>query len=48
MDEILRSAGVTDVYVCGIATDVCVGNRFYNESEMFTRSDILMPTIKIM
>ena len=30
MDEILRAAGVTDVYVCGIATDVCVGNRqFY-------------------
>ena len=26
MDEILRAAGVTDVYVCGIATDVCVGN----------------------
>ncbi len=27
MDEILRAAGVTDVYVCGIATDVCVGNK---------------------
>merc|ERR1719362_2653455 len=29
MDEILRAAGVTDVYVCGIATDVCVGNRLF-------------------
>ena len=28
MDDILRAAGVTDVYVCGIATDVCVGNRY--------------------
>jgi hypothetical protein len=25
MEEILRAAGVTDVYICGIATDVCVG-----------------------
>ena len=26
MEEILRAQGVTDVFVCGIATDVCVGN----------------------
>ena len=25
MDDILKAAGVTDCYVCGIATDVCVG-----------------------
>ena len=27
MDEILKAAGVTDCYVCGIATDVCVGEK---------------------
>ena len=26
LEEILRKEDVTDVYVCGIATDVCVGN----------------------
>ena len=29
MDEILKAAGVTDCYVCGIATDVCVGQWFW-------------------
>ena len=27
MEDILKAAGVTDVYACGIATDVCVGNK---------------------
>ena len=27
MAEILKAAGVTDCYVCGIATDVCVGEN---------------------
>ena len=25
LEDIIRKEGVTDVYVCGIATDVCVG-----------------------
>ena len=25
--ELIKDSGCTDVYVCGIATDVCVGNR---------------------
>jgi len=29
LDDVLKAAGVTDCYVCGIATDVCVGN--YNK-----------------
>ena len=27
MADILKAAGVTDCYVCGIATDVCVGEQ---------------------
>ena len=26
MEEFLRARGVTDLFVCGIAYDVCVGN----------------------
>ena len=26
MEELIRKEEVTDLYVCGIATDVCVGN----------------------
>ena len=26
LDEMIKGEEVTDVYVCGIATDVCVGN----------------------
>ena len=25
LDDIIRKEGCTDVYICGIATDVCVG-----------------------
>ena len=25
MEEILRDKGITDVYLCGLATDYCVG-----------------------
>ena len=27
LEELIRDEGCTDVYVCGIATDVCVGMR---------------------
>jgi len=38
MDEILRAAGVTDVYVCGIATDVCVASTAFHSLELGFRT----------
>ena len=29
LEELIRNEGCTDVYVCGIATDVCVGRIFH-------------------
>ena len=31
LEEMIRKEGVTDVYVCGIATDVCVGKNISTE-----------------
>ena len=28
LEELIRNEGCTDVFVCGIATDVCVGKLF--------------------
>ena len=28
LEDILKKEDVTDLYICGIATDVCVGNTF--------------------
>lgn len=30
----LKQKGITDVYVCGLAYDVCVGKFFYQEKLM--------------
>merc|ERR1711981_265546 len=38
MDDILRKAGVTDVYCCGIATDVCVGYTAFHALELGFRT----------
>ena len=36
LEEVIRSEGCTDVFVCGIATDVCVGKGKYKmEYEQF-------------
>ena len=40
MDEILKAAGVTDCYVCGIATDVCVGELNLKKKEYCIFSDV--------
>lgn len=34
MADILKAAGVTDCYVCGIATDVCVGEQELENSTL--------------
>ena len=30
MEELIREKDVTDLYICGIATDVCVGNTRFS------------------
>ena len=32
LESLVRSKGVTDVFVCGIAYDVCVGEFCYTET----------------
>ena len=32
LDELIRKEGVSDLYICGIATDVCVG-RFARQTK---------------
>ena len=39
MEELIRKEEVTDLYVCGIATDVCVGNAS-NASETDFKTSI--------
>lgn len=34
----LKKHGITDLYVCGLAADVCVGNLFDSISQIFTNS----------
>ena len=29
LEELIRNEGCTDIYVCGIATDVCVGRVYH-------------------
>ncbi|XP_064487990.1 nicotinamidase-like [Ornithodoros turicata] len=38
LDADLRAAGVTDVYVCGLATDVCVGSTAFHALELGYRT----------
>ena len=39
MEELIREKDVTDLYICGIATDVCVGNtRFLSQGFLKTSS----------
>ena len=40
MEEFLRSNGVTDTYVCGIAYDVCVGESLNRLLKKGTHSRI--------
>ena len=44
MEELIRKEEVTDLYVCGIATDVCVGNT-PSISKTCGFSNILLPSI---
>ena len=35
LQDMLEARGVTDVYVCGIATDVCVSSTAFHAIEVF-------------
>lgn len=41
LEEVLRSAGITDVYVCGIATDVCVAWTTFHAQELGFRTVLI-------
>ena len=36
LEEIIRNENVSDLFVCGIATDVCVGNAMSQKCELGT------------
>ena len=41
LESLLRSRGVTDVYVCGIAYDVCVASTAYHAQELGFRTVLI-------
>merc|ERR1719219_1110018 len=41
MEDILKAAGVTDVYACGIATDVCVASTAFHALELGFRTILI-------
>jgi nicotinamidase-related amidase len=41
MDDILRKAGITDVYLGGIATDVCVAYSAFHSLELGFRTVLI-------
>ena len=38
LEDVIREEGVTDVYVCGIATDVCVASTAFHAQELGFRT----------
>ena len=40
-EEQIREEGVTDVYVCGIATDVCVASTAFHALELGFRTVLI-------
>ena len=41
LEDILRQKGVTDVYVCGLATDYCVGYTAFDAQELGFRTIVI-------
>ena len=41
LEDILRSKGVTDVYVCGLATDYCVGYTALDAQDLGFRTIVV-------
>jgi len=40
LDDKLLAKGITDIYVCGLAYDVCVG-MYHNKRHMISRQALL-------
>ena len=46
LEKVLRSKGVTDVYLCGLATDYCVGYTAFDAQDLGFRTILIEDCVR--